>query len=273
MRNFITLLTDFGLNDHYVAVLKGVIYSICPQTLVIDITHNIPKFNVKMASHILYVAYKYFPKNTIHSVTVYPEVGTDTKALIIKTRNYLFVGPDNGVLSLAAKDDHIEEVFEIVNKDFMLEEMSYTFHGRDIFAPVPAFLACGVKPEEMGVPVDSHLILSIEKSCIKDGSIKGEIIHIDGYGNVITNIGREQLEGLDISAGDILEVQIGVIKYELRLVKTFSNIKGGEVGLVVDSENLLELCIFKDSAAKTISANIGDKVKVKKISEKLNREG
>ena len=260
-------MTDFGLDDHYVAVLKGVIYSICPDAFVIDITHNIPKFNVKMASHILYFAYKYFPKNTIHSVTVYPEVGTETKALIIKTRNYLFIGPDNGVLSIAARDDHIEKVFEIVNKDFLLENMSSTFHGRDIFAPVPAFLACGIKPEEMGVPLDGHLILSIEKSRIKDGSIRGEIIHIDGYGNVITNIGREQLEGLDISAGDILEVYVGVVKYELRLVKTFSNIEKGEVGLIVDSENLLELCIFKGSAAKIISANLGDKIRIKKISK------
>jgi len=266
LKKIITLLTDFGLGDHYVAVLKGIIYSICRQALVVDITHSVPKFNVKAASHILYFAYKYFPKGTIHSVTVYPEVGTDTKALIVKTQNYLFVGPDNGVLSIAARDDGVEEVYEIINKEYMWRKVSFTFHGRDIFAPVPAFLARGVKPEEIGAPIDKYSVLSLEEPCVEGEQISGEIIHIDGYGNIITNIGKEQLDSLGISVGEVLEVHIGAVKHRLRLAKTFSDIARRKLGLLIDSENLLELCIFKGSAAGSISANIGDKIRLKKLN-------
>ncbi|RLE85554.1 MAG: hypothetical protein DRJ39_01445 [Thermoprotei archaeon] len=265
-KKFITLLTDFGYEDHYIAVLKGIIYSICPEAFVVDITHSIPKFNTKVASCILNFAYKYFPRGTIHSVTVYPEVGTNMKALIMKTKNYVFVGPDNGVLSIAAEDDGIEKVYEITNKDYMRDDMSRTFHGRDIFAPVPAFLACGVKPEDMGVQVYDYHTISMEKSYVKNESITGEIIHVDSYGNVIMNIGKEQLDSLNVLDGEILEVHVGVIKYEIVFAETFSGISPGKLGLIIDSENLLELCVFKGSAAKMVSASIGDKIQLKKKS-------
>lgn len=263
VERIVTLLTDFGLEDHYVAVMKGIIYSVCRRVTVVDITHNIPKFNVKVASAVLYFAYKYFPRGTVHSVTVYPEVGGGTRALIVETENYTFVGPNNGVLSLAAQDDGVRKVYEVVNRDYMRGESS-TFHGRDIFAPVPAFLACGVGPEEIGVPVDSYLTLTLEAPRVEEECAVGEVIHVDSYGNVITSIGEEQLRALGASAGDLLSVSIGNVERKLSLVETFSGLREGELGLVIDSEGLLELCVYRGSAADKLSARAGDTVRMRR---------
>ncbi|RLI73161.1 hypothetical protein DRP04_16120 [Archaeoglobales archaeon] len=170
--------------------MKGIIYSVCRRVTVVDITHNIPKFNVKVASVVLYFAYKYFPRGTVHSVTVYSKVGRGIRALIVETENYTFVGPDNGVLSLAAQDDRVRRVYEVVNRVYMRGKSS-TFHGRDIFAPVPTFLACGVGPEEIGIPSDSYLTLALEAPRVEEESAIEEVIRVDSYGKAyLSRCGR-----------------------------------------------------------------------------------
>ncbi|RLG84461.1 MAG: hypothetical protein DRO18_07060, partial [Thermoprotei archaeon] len=146
----IALMTDFGLKDPYVGMMKAVILSINPNAVIVDLTHDVPKYNVILASHILKVSYRYFPKGTVFVVVVDPGVGSRRRPIIISSRNYLFVGPDNGVLIPAAKDDGLLNAYEINIKIAGLKEISHTFHGRDIFAPTAAYLSLGMLPDVLG---------------------------------------------------------------------------------------------------------------------------
>ncbi len=149
----ITLTSDFGLKDPYIAEMKGAILSINPKATIIDITHDIEKFNIRMAAFILASASPYFPEGTIHLAVVDPEVGTKRRAILIQTTKGFFVGPDNGVLILAAQSQGIEHLYELANPKFMLPKISSTFHGRDIFAPAAAYLEKGVKPADFGLEI------------------------------------------------------------------------------------------------------------------------
>ena len=146
----ITLTSDFGLKDPYVAEMKGVILTINPNATIIDITHDVEKFDIRMGAFMLASAAPYFPKGTVHLAVVDPGVGTERRAILVQTKQGFFVGPDNGVLMLAAKNQGIEHIYELSNPKFMLPKVSATFHGRDIFAPAAAYLDIGVKPAEFG---------------------------------------------------------------------------------------------------------------------------
>ncbi len=146
----ITLTSDFGLKDPYVAEMKGVILSLNPSATIVDITHDIEKFNIRMGAFMLASAAPYFPKSTVHLAVVDPGVGTERRAILVQTKQGFFVGPDNGVLMMAAKKQEIVHTFELSNSKFMLPKVSATFHGRDIFAPAAAYLDIGVKPAEFG---------------------------------------------------------------------------------------------------------------------------
>jgi len=160
MRQVITLLTDFGTRDYFVASMKGVILSINPDAVVIDITHDVPSFNVLKAAFILWATYRYYPRGTVHVVVVDPGVGTSRRALAIRSRNYYFIGPDNGVLTMAAEDDGVVEVREISNRSVMLGEVSSTFHGRDIFAPAAAHIGL-TRFEDYGPVVRDYVKLTM----------------------------------------------------------------------------------------------------------------
>ena len=184
----ITLTTDFGLSDPYVAEMKGVILTINPKATIIDITHGIEKFNIRMAAFVLASAAPYFPKGTVHLTVVDPGVGTERRAIMVQTKLGYFVGPDNGVLMLAAQSQGIERIHEISNPNLMLPQTSSTFHGRDIFAPAAAHLDCGVKPSEFGEEIKnpvSTLFAAVQQN---NGVLTGEILHIDSFGNIVTNI-------------------------------------------------------------------------------------
>ncbi|MFX1297384.1 MAG: S-adenosyl-l-methionine hydroxide adenosyltransferase family protein, partial [Promethearchaeota archaeon] len=184
----ITLLTDFGEKDPYVGEMKGVILSICPNAKIIDLSHDIEKHNIYEGSFFLYSTAKYYPKHTIHLVVIDPGVGSERKSLVIQSKNYYFVGPDNGVLSLAALDNKIQKVIEINNPSYFLKPVSDTFHGRDIFAPIAAHLANNTTPEKFGSLTQTWIQIKIPEVLIKKNEIIGEIIHIDRFGNLVTNI-------------------------------------------------------------------------------------
>ena len=149
----ISLLSDFGLKDPYVSEMKAIILSICPNVTLIDITHEVSKYNIMEGAFILASATPYFPENTVHLAVVDPGVGSKRRPIIVRSKRHLYVGPDNGLLILAAKNDGIINVYHVVNEKYMRKEISSTFHGRDIFAPVSAYLANGVKPEEIGIEI------------------------------------------------------------------------------------------------------------------------
>ncbi|OGP72581.1 MAG: hypothetical protein A2V86_04030 [Deltaproteobacteria bacterium RBG_16_49_23] len=187
----ITLLTDFGTKDHYVASMKGVILRINSRCALIDISHGVSPQDIREGAFLLTGACSYFPKGTIHIAVVDPGVGSPRKPILIETKNYFFIGPDNGLLTLAARKDGIRQTVVLTNKKYFLSEVSATFHGRDIFAPVAGHLSLGVTPASFGKRTEHWVELDRGKPKIKGDTLIGEVIHIDGFGNLISNIEKE----------------------------------------------------------------------------------
>ena len=186
----ITLLTDFGLDDNFVGVVKGVILGINPNVQIIDVSHGIIPGDILQAAFLLKSSYQYFPCGTIHLVVVDPGVGSGRKAIIVKTEKHYFIGPDNGVLSLALQaQGRIIDIVSITNQRFFLNPVSSTFHGRDIFAPVAAYLSSGTDMTEFGTSQkNTYRPLDFPQTEIKETALRGEVVYIDRFGNLVTNI-------------------------------------------------------------------------------------
>jgi len=262
MRRIITLLTDFGSRDYFVAEMKGVILSINPDVEIVDISHEVEKFNIVQGAFILTCAYKWFPKGTIHVVVVDPGVGTKRRSIIIKTKNYYFIGPDNGVLSASAIRDGVESVYEI--KVDNLKNISMTFHGRDIFAPTAAYISLGREPSSLGEKVSDFVILEMFRASITENGIKGFVIHIDSFGNIITCIERRHLRDVGINYGDNLEVTLGDSSVSIKLLPAYGYVKPGELLAVINSEGFLEIAANMSNAALKLGAKVGDHVIIRK---------
>lgn len=256
----VTLTTDFGLKDPYVAEMKAVILQIRPNAVIVDITHEIDKFNIRMAAYILASAAPYFPQATIHVAVVDPGVGTKRRPIVIQTKHGFFIGPDNGILVLAAAKQGIVRVHEITNPKLMLPHVSFTFHGRDIFAPAAAHLLNGVKPEEFGPEIRDVVQPEFAKVIEKNGMLIGEVLHVDGFGNVITNISRAELPHKDVK--EVLTVDLVGCRLKLPFCQAY-----GEVGLhkplsLIGSHGFLEIALNQGNAAKEFKINAGDKIAV-----------
>ncbi len=244
MRRIITLTSDFGLVDHYVGSMKGVIMGINSDCRIVDITHEIPKYDIIKAALVVRNFYKYFPKDSIHVVVVDPGVGTDRKPIIVETEHGVFVGPDNGVFSFIEESSR---VFEITNREFMLEDLSSTFHGRDIFAPVAAHLSLGLGANEFGEVLSSPVLLNIGKPQILDDRIIGEIIYKDSFGNLITNIPGDIVE--HTSKIDLDGVVINSIS------SSYQDVAKGELLAIVGSSGFLEIAVNQGSASEHINSH------------------
>jgi len=275
MSRVITLTTDFGTSDSYVASMKGAIFSVNPQAKIVDISHSIEPQSIRQASFILHTAWHYFPEGTVHIIVVDPGVGGHRRAVILKTPSALFVTPDNGVLSYILHElsdvtashsypvsDQVArrvmpegcEAVSITNKEYWRHPVSSTFHGRDIFAPVAAHLSLDIPFREFGEPVDSLNAFAIPIP-FKDatGHSIGQIIHRDRFGNLITN-----LKSRDIPSGGA-GVEIG----NQRIDNTSSYYAQGK-GLMalIGSNDYLELSFKEGSAASLLGARVGDSVKI-----------
>ncbi len=245
MRKVITLLTDFGYQDYFVASMKGVILSIVPDVQIVDITHDIPPQDIKRAALVLWACYKYFPRGTIHVVVVDPGVGTERKPLLVVSRNYYFVGPDNGVLIPAAKDDGIVKVLEIDVDKVARGRVSHTFHGRDIFAPAAALLALGLAPDDIGKPCETYTQLTIEKPRrVSENTFEAQVVYIDRFGNVYTSVRETDLphkpSRVTVKLPDGREVT-------MPFVKAYGEVPPGSELALINSEGFLELSINYDS--------------------------
>jgi hypothetical protein len=190
--NKIALLTDFGSRDNFVGTIKGVILSKNPKAVLIDISHEISSYDVSQAAFVLLSGFSYFPKKTVFLAAVGPGAGLKRPAIAIKTKNYYFVGPDNGILSLAAKRDSIEKIINLKNKKYFLKEVSSTFHARDIFAPCAAYLSKGTKIDKFGSPLTKIEEIDFPSAKITRDRIQAEIIYADKFGNLFTNITYRQ---------------------------------------------------------------------------------
>ncbi|MGC8937142.1 MAG: SAM hydrolase/SAM-dependent halogenase family protein [Candidatus Methanomethylicaceae archaeon] len=247
----VTITTDFG--GHYVGIMKGVIKKIAPSAELIDLGTDVPPFDVKGGAFVLYSSYKYFPKGTVHLAVVDPGVGSDRMAIAAKSKNYYFVGPDNGVLMPAAKDDGVLEIREISNKELFLKEISGTFHGRDIFAPVAAFLAKGGDFEEVGRRVEKVKGLDFFKAK-REGKVEGEVLFVDRFGNVVTSL----MEG-DLGEHEEFVLEAKERTHRMRLVRTYSDGKSGEILLIKGSSGHYEISLKEGSALETTGLTPGSR--------------
>jgi hypothetical protein len=254
----ITLTTDFGLKDPYVAEMKAVILGISPNATIVDISHEIEKFNIRMGAYVLASASPYFPKNTIHVTVVDPGVGTKRRPILIQTKRSFYVGPDNGVLTLAAKAQCIKHVYEISNRKLIMPKISCTFHGRDVFAPAAAHLANGTSPAKFGPKIDRIVTPKFAKIIKEKDKLIGEVVHIDGFGNIITNFGQEELKSINIK--DAVNVKLKNIKIKLKLCKFYAEVKPQKPLAIIGSHNLLEISTNQGNAAQTFKMKSGDKI-------------
>lgn len=255
----ITLTSDFGLSDAYVAEMKGVILTINPEATLIDITHEVEKFSVRTAAFMLASAAPYFPQGTVHLAVVDPEVGTERRPILIQAKKDFFVGPDNGVLILAAKNQEIKHIYEIVNPKFILPKISSTFHGRDVFAPVAAHLDMGLKPSEFGSEIKNPFEPRFAKVKEANGFLVGEVLHVDGFGNVVTNISEKEIAAYK---AEVLNVKLPEFSTKLDFGKTYANAKLQEEVALIGSHGFLEIALNKGNAAAKFHVKTGDWIEV-----------
>jgi len=275
MSSIVTLTTDFGYDDAYVGAVKGAILSINPEANIIDISHSIKPQDILQAAFILSVAYRYFPKQTIHMAIVDPGVGSERQGIILKTPSAIFVAPDNGILSYIIDDlfsiesqpftEQTHELNEVVFKKgleaaaitdprFWRHPVSSTFHGRDIFAPVAAGLSLGISLYEFGEKINSMHILAIPKPSLgPEGNLIGRVLHVDRFGTLITNIKSNDLPGKD--------VVIEVAGYCIQGISDYYAQKEG-VMAIVGSSGYLEVSLRDGSACEFLGAIVGDEIKV-----------
>jgi S-adenosylmethionine hydrolase len=254
----ISLTSDFGLRDPYVAEMKAVILNICPNATIVDVSHEIEKFSVRSGAYVLACASRYFQKNAIHVAVIDPEVGTERRPVVIDAKTGFFVGPDNGVLALAAKKQDIRHVYEITNRKLMLPRISNTFHGRDIFAPAAAHLANGISPADFGPEIDKITCPSFSETIREKDKLVGEVVYTDDFGNIITNFDKKELKPIHVKQK--LKIELGKRKLKLRLCRTYAEAKINEPLATIGSHNFLEISVNQGNAAKTFRVRIGDKV-------------
>lgn len=255
----ISLLTDFGEKDHYVASMKGVILNINPQCILVDITHEVRPHDIQEGAFILANTYSYFPKGTIHLSVVDPEVGGMRKPVLLVTQNYFFVGPDNGLFTFIAQREKVKQVVVLTHKKYFLPRISMTFHGRDIFAPVAAYLSLGIKPNAFGYKTSALKKLRYQKPIIKEGKLLGEIFHIDTFGNLVSNIDEEKL--FRFIKGRPFVIRIGrTIVHSLK--KGYWEGKKSEKIALIGSGGFLEISINEGNAQKVLKLKKGDPIQI-----------
>ena len=257
----ITLITDFGNRDPYVAMMKGVILSISPHVSIVDISHAVPPHDIDEAGLILKRSYSFFPENTIHVIVVDPGVGSDRAIIAVKTDHYIFLAPDNGVLQPVLSEYPEADIFQVTNEKYFLQEVSNTFHGRDIFAPVAAHLANGVELSDIGDPFSDFVARSIPKPVKTEDGVTGVVTGFDHFGNVLTNIHSELLpENLKY----IIQLQSNNIN---SIHKSYSDVPDGEVLGLIGSSGVLEISINRGNARDQLTVSKGDPVVVKLKSD------
>jgi len=259
---FVTLITDFGTANHFVGTMKGVIYNINPEVEIVDISHKVESYDIFDAAFTLAQSYRFFPPDTIHLVVVDPGVGTARRPILARSIAYRFVAPDNGVLSLIYEREENVEVRHITADHYFLNPVSATFQGRDIFAPVAGWLSRGLEADKFGEPIRDYIRFTSPKPrWVSDNLIKGVILKIDKFGNILTNLRPEDLPRL--FAENPPPFKIIVNQQEItRLNLAYSMGKPSELFAIVGSSGYIEICTNRGSAANFLNVNRGVEVGV-----------
>jgi len=258
----ITLTTDYGTNDHLVGTLKGVILKINPDVTIVDITHGVASFDLLDGALAIGSAYEYFPPKTIHVVVVDPGVGTERRPLLVSGDNHYFVAPDNGVLSLIYERNSNVVVRHATAEHYYLQPVSNTFHGRDIFAPVAAWLSKGWQTASMGEEIQDYKKFALPRPKAADGVTKGVVMRVDSFGNLITNFRTEDLSEATVKSG-MIQLQVGT-QAVARLVDTFARGQNGEPIAFIGSSGYVEIAVNKGNAARALGIGRGAPVTLTK---------
>ncbi len=256
----VTFTTDFGLQDAFVGTMHGVVLNIEPETRIVDICHSVASYDILDGAWIIAQAYRFFAPRTAHVIVVDPGVGSKRRPILAETENYVFVAPDNGVLSMVEAREPKFTVRHITTERYFLTPVSQTFHGRDIFAAVAGWLSKGIDPAEFGPEVTDYVRLplpSVER--IGDNSIRGMVLKVDKFGNLITNIGEQ--EAPELFAGNVPPVNILISGETItRLCRSYAEGAEGEYFAIIGSSGYLEIAARQASAAEKLGASVGSPV-------------
>ena len=255
MGRVITLTTDFGTQDAYVGIMKGVILGLNPKAQIVDLSHEIRPQGIEQAAFLLLTSFRFFPQDTIHLVVVDPGVGSERRALAARSKDAYLVAPDNGVLSYVATKEGFREVIELTNPNFWLTPVSSTFHGRDIFAPVAAHLSLGVELARLGEPVKEMVTLSMLSPVWEGTRLEGRVIYADRFGNLVTDI-----------PGGALPSEPCTVHLAGRAIphlhRTYQEVRKGETLAYIGSSGFLEIAVREASAEELLGASLGTSVLV-----------
>jgi S-adenosylmethionine hydrolase len=261
----IGLLTDFGLVDSYVAEMKAVVLSICPEARLVDISHGIRKFDVRMGEFVLMSAAKSFPEGSIFLAVVDPGVGSERMPLIVQSKKSLYVGPDNGLLMLAAAREGLRVVYRIEYQRYVKSTASATFHGRDLFAHVVGDLANGVSPSDIGSEISDFVRPSLGQPIVGPDVVRCEVLHIDDFGNIITDIDSSNSGHFTFAVEERLRLLVGRRRFGISFVRTYDDLPGAAVGCLFGSHGFLEIAMKERSAAKAIGVRPGSKLTIRSL--------
>jgi len=264
--SLITLLTDFGTTDYFVGAMKGAILSVNPQAHIVDLTHDIPAHDIEAGAFTLCAAYEAFPAHTIHLAVVDPGVGSTRRPILVASGAHCFVGPDNGLFGYVCAREAPVRVYHLTGREFFRAAVSATFHGRDIFAPVAAALSQGASPEEFGELIDDYVRLDRPApQRDADETLRAAIIHIDRFGNCITNITGRDLSSEQLARGATLEIGGRQIN-SMRQFYADETGAAGELFAIWGSAGFLEIAANCASAARLLDARRGQLVRVSNLS-------
>jgi S-adenosylmethionine hydrolase len=263
MSAIITLTSDFGGKDAFAASVKGVIFKINPQAQIIDVTNEISPQDIWEAAFALKSAYNYFPKGTVHLAVVDPGVGSSRRPIIAVTESYYFVGPDNGLFSLVYQEAERLRVHHITASHYFLPNPGPTFHGRDIFAPVAAWLAKGIPSGNFGEEITDYIKLNVPAPKTTATGIEGHVIHVDRFGNLITNITFKNIQSLAGEEVNSASVTINLAGRDIKgLKKFYAESAPGEPGAIINGNGMIEIFVFKQNARAVLSSKRGDSVRL-----------
>jgi len=259
-RPVVALLTDFGTRDHYAGTLKGVVLSVCPDATLVDIGHDIPAHDVLAGAFELAACYRYFPHGSIFLVVVDPGVGSARRGIAADAGDYRFVAPDNGVLTAVFRESPPKKVVELTERKYARPTISRTFEGRDRFAPAAGFLAKGVALVSLGKSIKDFQMLDLPGPVVQGGELSGEVVRVDRFGNLITNIDRKTFE--QFAGGAAIAVVAGGREIP-RIVATYADAPAGELCALFGSTDHLEVAINAGDAAATLKLARGAATKIR----------
>lgn len=262
MSSIITLTTDYGSRDSFAASMKGVILKVNAQAQIVDLSHEIGPQDIWEAAFTLKSAYTAFPKGTVHLAVVDPGVGSGRRPIIVVTDSYYFVGPDNGLFSLVYQEAERIRVHHITSSHYYLPNPGPTFHGRDIFAPVAAWLTKGIPSGNFGEEITDFVKLNVPLAKKAENGFEGHVVHIDRFGNAITNITYKDIQSFIPEGGQLGAVSVAVAGKEIKgLKKFYAEAAPGEPGAIINSSGHLEIFLFKQNARTALSIKRGDVIR------------